>query len=93
MLGWLPLHESSYLAAVSAGHDRLPQGLVGRHPLANRFMKGVRCLHPGKTRRVITWHLDIVLSALTQVPFEPLELASLKHLSMEVAFLLGITST
>eukprot|EP00063_Salmo_salar_P059803 XP_014034638.1 PREDICTED: zinc finger protein 226-like [Salmo salar] len=39
-----------------------------------------------------SWDLDVVLAALAKPPFEPLESASLKHLSMKVAFVVAITS-
>lgn len=82
-----------YLAAISACHDDGPEGPMGRHPLLSRFLKGVRRLCPLRAPLVPSWDLSIVLSALTQPPFEPLESVSLKHLSLKVAFLLAITST
>ena len=82
-----------YLAAISAGHVQLLEGSVGRHPLVSMFMKGARRQRPARVRKAVRWDLDIVLSALARPPFEPLESASLKHLSMKVAFLLAITST
>lgn len=82
-----------YLAAISACHDDGPEGPMGSHPLLSRFLKGVRRLCPVRAPLVPTWDLDVVLSALTLPPFEPLGSVSLKHLSLKVAFLLAITST
>ena len=38
------------------------------------------------------WSLDLVLAALKRQPFEPIKLASLKHLTWKTVFLLAITS-
>ena len=81
-----------YVAAISACHSDGPDGQLGRHPLLSRFMKGVRRLRPVRAPQVPTWDLGLVLSALGQPPFEPLDTASLKHLSWKVAFLLAVTS-
>ena len=42
---------------------------------------------------VPSWDLGLVLAALTQPPFEPLESISLRCLSQKVAFLLAVAST
>ena len=39
-----------------------------------------------------SWDLDVVLAALAKPLFEPLESASLKHISTKVAFVVAITS-
>ena len=78
-----------YVAAISACHS---DGQLGKHPLLSRFMKGVRRLRPAKALQVPAWDLGLVLSALGKPPFEPLDAASLKHLSWKVAFLLAVTS-
>ena len=51
-----------------------------------KLSKGVdRSLLPG-------WSLDLVLAAFKPQPFEPIRLASLKHLTWKTVFLLAITS-
>ncbi|XP_045545921.1 uncharacterized protein [Salmo salar] len=81
-----------YLAAISTRHVGWMDMPVGHYPLVSRFMKGVRRLCPSRTRSMANWDLDVVLAALAKPPFEPLESASLKHLSMKVGFLVAITS-
>ncbi|KAI2662618.1 hypothetical protein H4Q32_001518 [Labeo rohita] len=72
-----------YLAAISACHVGFEGVSVGRHPLIGRFMKGVRRLRPVSKRLVPSWDLSMVLNALTQAPFEPLESVHIKLLSLK----------
>ncbi|MBN3304948.1 CBLN4 protein, partial [Amia calva] len=61
-----------YLAAISACHVRIDGKPPGSHFLAVQFLKGARWLRPPRTLSLPAWHLDIVLDALSQAPFEPL---------------------
>ena len=47
---------------------------------------------PKCSRRLPTWDLNVVLTQLTKPPFEPLEGASLKHLTFKTVFLLSLAS-
>ena len=88
VLQYLQSHLDEGLAAsISACHMGWMDRPVECHPLVSRFMKGFRCLCPASTRSMASWDLDMVLAALAKSPFEQLESASLKHLSMKVAFL------
>lgn len=45
------------------------------------------------TRSVVPpWDLSLVFNALTQAPFEPIEQASVKHLTIKTIFLVAITT-
>ncbi|KAJ8376070.1 hypothetical protein SKAU_G00066500 [Synaphobranchus kaupii] len=81
-----------YLAAISDRHDRIEGRTVGAHPLASQFLRGARRLRPPRSNAVPSWDLQLVLNALTEPPFEPLEGLSLKLLSFKTAFLLAIAS-
>ncbi|KAI2662102.1 Gag-Pol polyprotein [Labeo rohita] len=81
-----------YLAAISACHVGFEGVSVGRHSLIGRFMKGVRRLRPVSKRLVPSWDLSMVLNALTQAPFEPLESVHIKLLSLKTVLLLALAS-
>ena len=49
-------------------------------------------MRPAAHSRVPTWDLAVVLEGLAEAPFEPLESAEAKNLTLKVAFLLAITS-
>ena len=81
-----------YLAAISACHVGFGSDTVGLHPLVRQFMKGVRRLRPVERSKVPLWDLNVVLDALSQAPFEPLESVDLKYLSLKTAMLFSLTS-
>ena len=61
--------------------------------LISLFLKGARRLRSqARAPTVPPWDLGLVLGALGQAPFEPLESASLKWLYYKTAFLLAVTS-
>ena len=47
---------------------------------------------PKGRRGVPSWNLSLVLHQLTKAPFEPMQDASLKHLTFKTVFLLALTS-
>ena len=81
-----------YVAAISSRHVLVDGRTVGSHPLVSRYLKGVLRLRPPHATRVPSWDLPIVLEALCSPPFEPLEQADIRWLSVKTAFLLAITS-
>ncbi|XP_046692704.1 uncharacterized protein LOC124377322 [Silurus meridionalis] len=81
-----------YLAAVSACHIGIDGNTIGHHPLVCRFMKGARRLSTFSKPLVPPWDLSVVLSALSQSPFEPIESIDLKLLSLKVALLLALST-
>ena len=60
--------------------------------MAQTWVRGSTLLHPASRIRVPEWNLDVVLSALKQPSFYPLKDASLKHMTLPIAFLLTLTS-
>lgn len=57
------------------------------------FLKGAVRLNPPAQVMHTQWDLQMVLNSLRSAPYEPLEQADIKSLSMKTAFLLAITST
>ncbi|XP_077137578.1 uncharacterized protein LOC143803684 [Ranitomeya variabilis] len=66
-------------------------GLAKNYWIA-RFIKAAARSRPIVKERLAPWDLNLVLSALTEPPFEPLESASIKILSLKTALLVALTS-
>ncbi|XP_053539791.1 uncharacterized protein LOC128634035, partial [Ictalurus punctatus] len=81
-----------YVAAISTSHSPVDGASVGQHPLTSTFMRGVRQLRPICRARIPSWDLSVILEGLSGAPFEPLESASGKLLTLKVALLLSLTS-
>lgn len=82
-----------YLAAISACHVGFDGKTLGQHPLVCRFMKGARRLLPVSKHMSPSWDLSVVLRALSDHPFEPLEDIELKMLSLKTVLLLAMATT
>lgn len=65
---------------------------VGQHPYIIRLLKGVFNSRPPKVKLVPEWDLPKVLQMLQSTPFEPIDKASLKHLTFKTIFLIAITT-
>ncbi len=60
--------------------------------MVSAFMRGVRRLRPVRPTAVPSWDLSVVLEGLVTAPFEPLESASKRILTLKVVLLLALTS-
>ncbi len=80
-----------YVAAIAARRelDEIP---LGRHQLVSAFMRGPDALGPVRPTAVPSWDLSVVLEGLVTAPFEPLESASDRILTLKVVLLLALTS-
>ncbi len=80
-----------YVAAIAAQRelDEIP---LGRHRMVSAFMRGVRRFRPGRPTAVPSWDLSVDLEGLVTAPFEPLESASERILTLKVTLLLALTS-
>ncbi len=80
-----------YVAAIAARRelDEIP---LGRHRMVSTFMRGVRRLRPVRPTAVPSWDLSVIFEGLVTAPFEPLESASERILTLKVALLLALTS-
>ncbi len=65
---------------------------MGKHPLVARFIRGAKRLRPPNRATVPSWDLAIVLEGLVMTPFEPLESAPIRFLTLKMVFLMAITS-
>ncbi len=80
-----------YVAAIAARRE-LDEILLGRHRMVSAFMRGVRRLRPVRPMAVPSWDFSVVLEGLVTAPFEPLESASDRILTLKVVLLLALTS-
>ncbi len=80
-----------YVAAIAARRelDEIP---LGRHRLVSAFMHGVRRLRPVCPIAVPSWDLSVVLEGLVAAPFEPLESAPERIMTLKVTLLLALMS-
>ena len=81
-----------HTAAISAYHDHIDGKSVGQHDLVVRFLRGARRLNPPRPPSIPSWDLALVLRALQIAPFEPLQSAGLKILSMKTLLLVALAS-
>ncbi len=81
-----------YVAAISACRVLIDGVSVGKHPLVARFIRGAKRLRPPTRATVPSWDLAIVLKGLIMTPFEPLESAPIRFLTLKMFFLMAITS-
>ncbi|KAE8611252.1 hypothetical protein XENTR_v10012388 [Xenopus tropicalis] len=65
---------------------------LANNPLIKRFFKAVSRLRPRIKEVLAPWDLNIVLSALAEKPFEPLQDIKFKYLTWKTAFLVAISS-
>ncbi len=66
--------------------------LVGKHDLVIKFLRGARRLNHPRPPSIPSWDLSLVLRALQQDPFKPLQRVELKFLSMKTLLLLAYVS-
>ncbi len=80
-----------YVAAIVARRvlDEIP---LGRHRMVSAFMHGVRRLRPVRPIAVPSWDLSVVLEGLVAAPFEPLESAPERIMTLNVTLLLVLIS-
>lgn len=84
---WIKGVHQVFVAAISAFHSYVDHCSVGRHVLVLRFLWGVGRSHPSRPNWIPVWDLSLVLSAVSEPPFEPLQL---KVLSLKVPLLLAL---
>ena len=81
-----------YVAAITAFAETTLGRAMGRNELIIRFLRGARRMNPPRPPSVPSWDLSLVLAALEAFPFEPLESADLKYLSLKTVFLIALSS-
>ncbi len=81
-----------HAAAISAYHDHIDGKSIGKHDLVVRFLRGARRLNPPQPPSIPSWDLSLVLRALQIAPFESLQSADLRILSMKTLLLVALAS-
>ena len=81
------------LYAIAAGHEGLNGQPLGRHPMAIRFLAGAKRSSVQPRSLFPAWELALVLDALCEGPFEPLETVSMRLLCLKVVLLVALTTT
>jgi hypothetical protein len=81
-----------YVSAIAARHAPVDGAMLSLHPLVSQWTKGLLKFKGVPRVLVPSWNLEIVLHALKAAPFEPLERASNKFLTLKTVFLVAITS-
>ncbi len=79
-----------YVAAIAARRDSDDVPL-GRHNLVSSFMHRAKCLRTVRSPSFPSWDLSVVLKGLLETPFERLESAPVRILTLEVTLLFGIS--
>lgn len=80
-----------FVAALSAYRDPMEQVSIGSNRLMVAFLKGAVRLKPPVRVVCTQWDLRLVLDSLCSAPYEAIEQADIRSLSMNTAFLLAIT--
>ncbi len=81
-----------YVAAISTHHDPIDGRSVGKHDLVVTFLRGARRLNPHRPPSLPSWDLALVLIALKNAQFEPLQSVELKLLSTKSLLLTALAS-
>ncbi len=85
-----PFTLKVYVAAIAANHDPVEGKSVGKHDLVIRFLRGAGRLNPPRPPSIPSWDLSLVLRALQQGPFGPLQTVELKF--FQTPLLLALAS-
>ncbi len=81
-----------YVPAIATHPDAVDDKSVGKHDLVIRFLRGTRRFNPLCPHLVPSWDLPLVLTALKQEPFEPLQSVELKRMSLKTVLLIALAS-
>ncbi|KAG8573401.1 hypothetical protein GDO81_012391 [Engystomops pustulosus] len=65
---------------------------LAEHRWVKRFILASSRIRPQILRRVPTWDLKLVLDALSRPPFEPLDSANIKNLTLKTTLLVAVTT-
>ncbi len=78
------------MAAIAANHSPEAGRIIGRNELIVKFLRGALRLNPPRPKTVPNCDLSIVLRALKGPPFEPLQTAGLRVMTLKTALLLAL---
>lgn len=78
-----------YLVVILARHEGINGAVPIPNPLALWFLKGTQPLRPVTKSLVPSWYLTVVLEAMCEPPFEPLESLDLRMVSYKTSLALA----
>ena len=94
-MGLLATTVKGYKSAILAIHRGLPNGMRLRNdPDRSLYflIEGMNNVRPSQRKIMPEWDLSTVLKSLNQCPYEPLQSASAKDLTVKTVFLIAIAS-
>ena len=83
---------TSHISALSQCLPLYDGVTIGNHPWVSQWVKGLLLSHPPGRLVYPSWELGLVLTALTEAPYEPLGKACLEALTFKTAFLISVIS-
>jgi len=83
---------AGYRAAISLVHRGINGTPIGQDKDLGILLAGMSRLRPRKRVLIPNWSLPLVLNILSKEPFEPLETADIKFVTLKTVFLVAITS-
>jgi hypothetical protein len=83
----------THISALSQCLPLYDGNTIGSPVWVIQWVKGLRATQPPRRQLAPPWDLGIVLTALTEKPYEPLETASIEALTIKTAFLIAMVSS
>ena len=92
-LGLKPLTVKGYLSAILSIHRGTRDGSsLRRDPALSLLFEGMNNVRPAPRKVWPSWDLPTVLETLSSSPYEPIQSASLRNLTLKTLFLIAIAS-
>ena len=90
--GRRPSTLRGWVAAITACHEGMGGQPLSQHSLIADFQRGARRRCPASRPLFPSWELAVVLEALCEPPFEPIESLELKFLGLKTLLLVALTT-
>ena len=90
--GWSDSTVRSYASAISFYRGRIDGKTVFTHDLMAEYLSGIKKVTVRALPQDEAWDASLVLRALQDAPFEPMQTAEIKFVSAKVAVLLALTT-
>ena len=87
-----PKTIQGYRAAISVIHKEVDGVPIGQNRDLRELILGMSQLKPSKKSLVPNWNLPLVLNSLIKEPFEPMQSADMKFVTLKTVFLLAVAS-
>ena len=90
--GWCDSTVRSYASAISFYRGKIDGKTVFTHDLMAEYLSGIKKVVVRALPQDEQWDVALVLRALQDAPFEPMQTAEIKFVSAKVAVLLALTT-